>query len=180
MFSRRQALLALTALASACGPQLEPSLAPPREIAVWCPLGGPRLGLEPGVVENRVTCDTVVAISTQYLEAYQSRWQKVPALSEWTIRVVADRPTQGASPGSFFAGQTFWDSRTIDIYQGSLSVLPHEVHHVALGPASDNHQGWCPFGDWEAAEGILEEHSYLGCPSPPAPAGFAPPAAPAR
>jgi len=180
MFSRRQALLALTALASACGPQLEPSLAPPREMAVWCPLNGPRLGLERGVVENRGTCDTVVAVFTQYLEAYQSRWQKVPALPEWTIRVVADRPTQGASPGSFFAGQTFWDSRTIDIYQGSLSVLPHEVHHVALGPASDNHQGWCPFGDWEAAEGILEEHSYLGCPSPSAPAGFAPPVAPAR
>ena len=54
----------------------------------------------------------------------------------------------------------------VDVYQGSLSVLPHEVHHVALGPPSADHQGWCPFGDWEAREGILEEHAYLGCPAP--------------
>jgi hypothetical protein len=167
MFSRRLGFLVLSALAVSCGPHLESILAPPREIAAWCALGGPRLGLEPGVLSSGATCDTVVAISTQYLEAYESRWQKVPGLSQWTIRVVADRPTQGAKPGSFFAGQTFWESRTIDIYQGSLSVLPHEVHHVALGPSSDNHEGWCPFGDWEAAEGILEERGYLGCPSPP-------------
>jgi len=43
-------------------------------------------------------------------------------------------------------------------------VLPHEVHHVALGPPSADHQGWCPFGDWEAREGILDELGYLGCP----------------
>ena len=78
-----------------------------------------------------------------------------------------DRPgvsRDRSAAGKFFAGQTFWDSRTIDLCQGSLSVLPHEVHHVALGPPSADHQGWCPFGDWEAREGILDELGYLGCP----------------
>jgi len=101
---------------------------------------------------------------TAYLQTYQSRWDGVATLPDWTVRVVAERPTQGAQQGKFFAGETFWDSRTIDLYQGSLSVLPHEVHHVALGPPSADHQGWCPFGDWEAREGILDELGYLGCP----------------
>jgi hypothetical protein len=107
----------------------------------------------------------VASILTEYLQAYEASWQDVAALGTWTVRVVADRPTQGAQPGNFFAGETFWDNRIIDLYQGSLSVLPHEVHHVALGPRRGP-QGWCPFGDWEAREGILEEHAYLGCPTP--------------
>jgi hypothetical protein len=166
MLSRLLALPALTALAASCGPEMEASIAPPREIGAWCDFHGSRLGLEPGVVANPLTCDAAAVILSQYLDAYESRWQKVPTLPEWTIRVVADFPTQGAKPGSFFAGQTFWASKTIDIYQGSLSVLPHEVHHVALGPSSYGHQGWCPFGDWEAEQGILEELDYLGCPPP--------------
>src|SRR5215813_7861905 len=132
MFSRCQALLVLTSLASGCGPQLESGIAPQREIAEWCPFGGPRLGLEPGVMANGVTCDTVVAISRQYLDAYESRWQKVPALSEWTIRVVADRPTQGATPGSFFAGQTFWDSRRSEEHTSELQSRPHLVCRLLL------------------------------------------------
>ena len=163
---RALAPLALLALAAACG-QGEGSAAdaPPRDIADWCSAGGARLGLEPGVLAAGASCDAVAATLSEYLGAYEADWQKVPALSEWTIRIVAERPTQGAQPGNFFAGETFWSSRTIDIYQGSLNVFPHEVHHVALGPSSDSHQGWCPFGDWEAREGILEELSYLGCPA---------------
>ncbi len=154
------------AFALACGPRSESNgIAPPREIADWCSFQGIRLGAEPGVVAGGTSCDRLASILTEYLRAYESRWEDVAALRDWTVRVVADRPTEGARPGSFFAGETFWDSRVIDLYQGSLSVLPHEVHHVALGPRSADHQGWCPFGDWEAREGILEEHAYLGCPA---------------
>jgi len=134
-------------------------------MAAWCTFHGVGLGVDPGVVAGGTTCERVASILTQYLEAYDSSWDAVPALSQWTVRVVGERPTQGAAPGNFYAGQTFWESRIIDLYQGSLSVLPHEVHHVALGPPSSDHQGWCPFGDWEAREGILDEHGYLGCPA---------------
>jgi hypothetical protein len=152
------------ALAAACGPKGESNgVAPPREMAEWCSFDGIRLGVEPGVVTGGTTCDRVAGILTEYLRAYESDWNGVAELRTWTVRVVAERPTQGAQPGKFFAGETFWDSRVIDLYQGSLSVLPHEVHHVALGPPSAGHEGWCSFGDWEAREGILQELSYLGC-----------------
>jgi hypothetical protein len=153
------------ALAVGCGPHGESSsMAPPRDIAAWCSFQGIRLGVEPGVVAGGTTCARVASILTEYLQAYASRWDGAAELQSRTVRVVAERPTQGAQPGKFLAGETFWDSRVIDLYQGSLSVLPHEVHHVALGPPSADHQGWCPFGDWEAREGILEELTYLGCP----------------
>jgi len=150
---------------AACGPRSElDNQAPPLQIAEWCSFDGVRLGVEPGVVAGGTSCERVATILSQYLQTYVERWGEVPHLAEWTVRIVTDRPTQGAAPGSFFAGQTFWDSRIIDLYQGSLSVLPHEVRHVAIGPPSAEHSGWCPFGDWEAREGILEEHRYLGCP----------------
>jgi hypothetical protein len=155
------------AVTLACGPRSASSdIAPPREIAAWCSFQGIRLGVEPGVLAEGTGCDRLATILTEYLQAYESRWEDVAALRTWTVRILAERPTEGAQPGNFFAGQTFWDSRIIDLYQGSLSVLPHEVHHVALGPPSADHEGWCPFGDWEAREGILEEHAYLGCPTP--------------
>jgi hypothetical protein len=164
---RTLAALFIVAFALGCGARsASNSIAPPREIAAWCSFQGIRLGVEAGVVAGGTHCDRVASILTEYLQAYEASWQDVAALGTWTVRVVADRPTQGAQPGNFFAGETFWDSRIIDLYQGSLSVLPHEVHHVALGPPSADHQGWCPFGDWEAREGILEEHAYLGCPTP--------------
>ncbi|HET6982580.1 MAG TPA: hypothetical protein VFI53_10575 [Myxococcaceae bacterium] len=152
------------ALVAACGPHGESSsVAPPREMAAWCSFQGIRLGVELGVVAGGTTCERVGTILGAYLQAYESRWADVAEMQHWTVRVVADRPTQGAQAGKFFAGETFWDSRIIDLYQGSLSVLPHEIHHVALGPPSADHQGWCPFGDWEAREGILHELDYLGC-----------------
>ena len=158
-------IAAATLLTVGCGPRSEDTgVAPAREIAAWCDFQGVHLGLESGVISGGTTCARVASILTEYLGAYESRWQPVGTLPDWTVRVVADRPTQGAQPGSFFAGETFWDSRTIDLYQGSLNVLPHELHHVALGPSSADHLGWCAFGDWEAREGILDEHSYLGCP----------------
>jgi hypothetical protein len=144
---------------------MQSSVAPAREIGAWCDFRGSLLGLEPGVLSNPLTCDAAAVILSEYLDAYESRWQKVPELPEWTPG--GGRAANAGEGGHFFAGQTFWASKTIDIYQGSLSVLPHEVHHVALGPSSGSHQGWCPFGDWEAEEGILEELDYLGC-SPPA------------
>ena len=162
---RWSTLAAASSLAlAACGSHGESSsVAPPRQMAAWCSFQGIRLGVDPGVVAGGTTCERVATILGAYLEAYRSRWSGAAAMQSWTVRVVADRPTQGAQPGKFFAGETFWDSRTIDLYQGSLSVLPHEIHHVALGPPSADHQGWCLFGDWEAREGILEELDYLGC-----------------
>ena len=152
------------AFAVACGPRSEGhGEAPPREMAQWCTFQGVQLGVEPGVVAGGTSCARAATILSEYLQAYVEGWHEVPALADWKVRVVAERPTRGAAPGTFYAGETFWGSRIIDLYQGSLSVLPHEVHHVALGPPSADHQGWCPFGDWEAREGILEEHSYLGC-----------------
>ena len=150
-----------------CGARNESDgVAPVRNIGAWCTFQGVRLGVEPGVISGGTPCERVASILSEYLQAYESDWQATGALAEWTVRVVAERPTQGAQPGSFFAGQTFWESRIIDLYQGSLNVLPHEVRHVALGPPSADHRGWCSFGDWEAREGILEEHAYLGCPTP--------------
>ena len=162
---RTLSALSTLVLAAACGSHGESNaVAPSREMAAWCSFQGVRLGVEPGVVAGGTTCERVASILSEYLQAYESRWQDVAELQTWTVRVVAERPTQGAQAGKFFAGETFWDSRVIDLYQGSLSVLPHEVHHVALGPPSADHAGWCPFGDWEASEGILQELPYLGCP----------------
>jgi hypothetical protein len=85
------------ALAVGCGPHGESSgLAPPRDIAAWCSVQGIRLGVEPGVVTGGTTCDRVASILTEYLQAYESRWDGVTALQSWTLRVVAERPTQGA------------------------------------------------------------------------------------
>ncbi len=157
------ALASLT-FAVACGPRSEgDDQAPPRDIAEWCAFQGIHLGVEPGVIAGGTSCGRVATILSEYLQDYVASWDEVPALADWKVRVVSERPTQGAATGSFYAGETFWGSRTIDLYQGSLSVLPHEVRHVALGPPSADHHGWCPFGDWEAREGILEEHDYLGC-----------------
>jgi hypothetical protein len=165
MLRRTLSAFSTLVLATACGCRGESNgVAPPREMAAWCSFQGVRLGVERGVVAGGTTCDRVASILSEYLQAYRSRWSEVDQLQSWTVRVVAERPTQGAQPGKFFAGETFWDSKVIDLYQGSLSVLPHEVHHVALGPLSADHEGWCPFGDWEAHEGILEELPYLGCP----------------
>ena len=164
---RTLAALLIVAFAIGCGARsTSDGIAPPREISAWCSFQDIRLGVEPGVIAGGTRCDRVASILTEYLQAYEASFQDVAALRTWTVRVVADRPTRGAQAGNFFAGETFWDSRIIDLYQGSLSVLPHEVHHVALGPPSADHQGWCSFGDWEAREGILEEHAYLGCPEP--------------
>jgi len=55
-------------------------------------------------------------------------------------------------------------ARTVDIALDSLAYLPHELHHVRLGPSSDGHDGWClAYWPWERAEVGLDEGAYLGC-----------------
>jgi hypothetical protein len=139
---------------------------PPETIAISssCPAArGVVAQLETGVTSP---CTVVVAILDNYRAAYEAAWGATGTES-WTVRIRSERPTRDAAPGNFNAGETFFAERTIDVYQGSLNVYPHELHHVALGPDSADHRGWCSFGDWEEAGGILDESAYLGCPDSP-------------
>lgn len=84
-----------------------------------------------------------------------SEWSEAPFWG-WTVvveaRVDADH-----------AAVTHHDSRVIEIQAGFLAILPHELEHARLGPASDRHCGWVAdgFAAWEETATGIDERSYL-------------------
>ncbi len=68
--------------------------------------------------------------------------------------------------GAWVAGWTFPDERTIDVEIAALGALVHELRHVALGPSSWDHRGWCPFIGWELDAGLANDMAAYGCQEP--------------
>lgn len=101
---------------------------------------GPRLAAQP---------------TRDYRAVYEAAWGAVDTTG-WTI-ITVDTPPGGLD------GWTDWNTRTVSIWKNAPNILPHELHHVALGPGSVYHDGWCPFGAWEMKTLGLNEMSYLGC-----------------
>jgi len=112
-------------------------------------------------------CATSADSLARYAALYVSRWGAPADFDSWTIRV-RTTPISGApAPGVIVAGAVYFAAKTIDVIINALVVLPHEMRHVALGPTSHDHHGWCDeFCSWEFAALQFDEHEYLGCPAP--------------
>lgn len=95
----------------------------------------------------------------EYRAAYEAQWGPVD-LTGWRVNIVAEKPVLD---GVARTGVTWWGEKRIDIWIGALEAFPHELRHVALGPASADHVGWCEFGAWELSELHWDERTYLGC-----------------
>lgn len=102
-------------------------------------------------------CSSVGQVLDQYRAVYEERWGRVD-MDGWTLRVRSTTLMDRA------AGATWWDERLIEVEPHMLDALPHELHHVQLGPSSDGHRGWClAYYPWERATLGLDEGAYLGC-----------------
>lgn len=100
----------------------------------------------------------------KYRAEYEARWGAVD-LTDWTIEVVP--VSQAPVLGSYArAGLTDWKAKHVTIVEGYFEAFPHELHHVARGPTSYAHAGWCAegFGQWEVDALDFDERAYLGCP----------------
>ncbi len=92
---------------------------------------------------------------------YSRSWG-VPNLDGWALRVRQDYIVD--TQGGLHAGVTFYEYRIVDIRDARPFTLPHELHHVALGPSSSHHDGWCPgFFDWEKGAVGVDETAYYDC-----------------
>ena len=149
MSRRRRALptrvapLLVGVLLAACGPPDIYENATPDPITIGQTCG--RVQVEQG---NAGPCATLADALAHYAEVYVARWG-APA------------------PDVIIAGTAYFATKTIDVLINALVVVPHEMRHVALGPASKDHHGWCDeFCGWEFAALQFDEHEYLGCPAP--------------
>jgi len=103
------------------------------------------------------SCQFILAIVDGSQAEFEAKWGPVD-LKGWTIRL----RTGQSAPGHL--GMTYYTERIIDVSDGSLNVLFHELRHAQLGPSSDGHPGWCgAFTDWEKYEAGLNDDAYLGC-----------------
>ena len=106
-------------------------------------------------------CSDVAGVVTRYRDLEAATWGPIP-LAGWTVQVVsvADAPVVN---GVARYGATYHLVHKVVVVLDRLDVLPHELHHVALGPDSDGHSGWCSFGAWEFEVLGFDERAYLGC-----------------
>ena len=168
MSRRRRALptrvapLLVGVLLAACGPPDIYENATPDPITIGQTCG--RVQVEQG---NAGPCATLADALAHYAEVYVARWGAPADFDSWTIRV-RTTPLSGApAPDVIIAGTAYFATKTIDVLINALVVVPHEMRHVALGPASKDHHGWCDeFCGWEFAALQFDEHEYLGCPAP--------------
>jgi hypothetical protein len=110
------------------------------------------------------TCATFAETLAHYADVYVARWGAPSGFDSWTIRVRTTTISGAPSPDITVAGTTYYATRTIDVSTHSLVVLPHEMRHVALGPTSKDHHGWCDeFSGWEIEALMFDERMYLGC-----------------
>jgi hypothetical protein len=131
-------------------------------LAERCTVDGVRIEVEQGV-QGGLGGEGPCAYSGRFVSVwrriYEERWGTVP-LESWTVRIrVAERlDAQG------HAGLTWYDQRFIEVSQLHFELLPHELHHVALGETSNDHHGWCAdFVPWELERHIQDERAQLGC-----------------
>ena len=169
MSQRRRALLARLAplvvgvLLAACGaPPDAHANATPDAITIGQACG--QVQVEQG---DAGPCATFADALADYAAVYVARWGAPAGFDSWTLRV-RTTPLSGApTPEVAVAGSTYYANKTIDVSINALVVLPHEMRHVALGPTSNDHRGWCDeFCGWEFEALRFDEHVYLGCPPP--------------
>ena len=169
MSRRRPALLARLAflvagvLLAACGGSADAhASATPDVITIGQTCG--QVQVEQG---DAGPCATSADALAQYAAVYAARWGAPADFDAWTIRV-RTTPLSGApTPDVIVAGSVYYATKTIDVSINALVVLPHEMRHVALGPSSNDHHGWCDeFCRWEWEALRFDEHVYLGCPAP--------------
>ncbi len=127
-----------------------------------CSVSGVRIEVEAGVLggaDGQGPCAASGALVATWRRVYEERWGTIP-LGEWTVRIREPELLDGAA----HAGLTWYGRRLIEISQGHVEVLPHELHHAQLGEGSSDHHGWCAdFVPWELARHVQDERSRLGC-----------------
>ena len=111
------------------------------------------------VVEAGTTapCDLLASAVDAFRSIYEERWGPMDLVG-WAVRIRTTAQRDGDS------GLTMHSARTVDVALEGLAYLPHEFHHVRLGPSSDGHEAWCQaYWPLERAEVGLDEGAYLGC-----------------
>lgn len=146
----RRALLVAGLLLGACG-----AVPPPAS----CP--GPD-GSRIETIGVDASCAGLAQALERYRDAEIAAWGPIP-LAGWTVQFVSldNAPVAG---GEARYGLTNWNAKRVTVVVDRLEVVAHELHHVALGPTSYAHVGWCPFGSWELQALGFDERVYLGCP----------------
>jgi hypothetical protein len=104
-------------------------------------------------------CFTMMANVQQGRQELEARFGPVD-ISGWRFRFVSGEAIPGHN------SVTIWDGQLVIIGGGGAEWIPHELHHVQLGPSSADHHGWClDYEPWELATLGLDESAYLGCHS---------------
>jgi hypothetical protein len=121
-----------------------------------CERDGVSIEVEAGA---RVTCEEAGATWARYRALYEERWGVVAfETAGWRVRFRVERWSDVQ------VGQTVWDAQQVDVLLGNEGIIPHELHHVQIGPTSGQHTGWCSdFEPWEESAVHWDERAYLGC-----------------
>jgi hypothetical protein len=130
-------------------------------LADRCTVDGVRVEVEQGVEGG--FAEGACAYSGRFVSVwrgiYEERWGTAPVES-WTVRIRAPDRLDGQGR----AGLTWYAQRLVEVSQVHFELLPHELHHVRLGAASNDHHGWCAdFVPWELERHIQDERAQLGC-----------------
>ena len=123
---------------------------------------GVQIEVEAGVlggVSGESPCSYSGRFVAVWRATYEERWGAVP-LEAWTVRIRAPERVDAAGHG----GLSWYHERLVELSQMHFELLPHELHHVALGETSNDHHGWCAdFVPWELERHIQDERAQLGC-----------------
>lgn len=99
-------------------------------------------------------CGWTAAMVDGLRASYEEKWGML-SMDGWTVRIRTAANFYGEHLGA-----TWPESRTIDLVDGQMIVLRHELNHIRVGPG---HDGWCnEFEPWEESFGFNEK-AYLGC-----------------
>ena len=147
----------LVALLTTCG---SPGWEDAPQIAVGLNCQGDRMTVQ---IQSgaRFTCSDIVHTLDTYRAAFEERWGQID-LGGRVVRIYATPYLTRVDGGVVVGGVTYQD--TIDLGSKMLMALPHELHHVQLGPGSADHHGWCrDFVPWEGSELGFDDRLACHC-----------------